>query len=1653
MKKASTLTEDDSSPSLAKSSGVPSTHTSLLDSCLEKSSNDAPLMSKENSVTEVQRLLQENAKLLQEKKELQQIIAARKVEEDRDRLREGSSVPAADGKEGALKPKEPGSSTPSTDEEELVAKRKKKEEELLTAIALLEEKVKSIESQKKQLQEAFSTSSLVYVEREHLFGQLYSELKVELEAVREEKNDLRVALLDAEERVAKAKAAAVPAATTSTSSLPLSRAHTATTGSTGVHSDVHTAVLLERLQQEIHDAFDRVVASAGVPSDAHALRTARKDALSRPRKGRSDRQPPSEEEEKDRRVSSAVMVGSGRDEATGNGGSSSSAEENHSTEWKHHADGSHGKEPKGGYDSSSEVGIMPRLFREEFDRQRQAVLSSTSGLHIPKGAASLRAASPTSSKTSVKGAKASLSGQRKRGRPRSTAHGNEMENASYKAEEKNGKGRPEKGSPLALRDRSDGHAAEGTTRSIDSGGAGKPGMSSSLHVEGENGATTKRKREGNGPSHRSASSSCASSASRKGSVTLTNPFHGANMMLHPAPSKNWDPHPNSGADGALPHREEDRHGSREGHTSHPSTLLHRTSTMKNVSTDDSSATGTQESPHRTLSMEKYIYRACRTSPPPTSAARLRDQHDVLRTYHFSNWTAMASDVQTFLLKAARHPSALSSFASHGGGGVPENGTDHASSSPPTTPAAREALHASDAHFPSHGSLSGALFSVWSSFWNGVSSSSMEDTIWRLLHVVVPLNESQLVPALQRTFSTGLLALMSHGVQADGGVPVKARGSDDSVASTLRTAVDESTMGKERHRDGTQAESLLSTKDSILHCSTALRQMHALATALNFLWLQQVGRVMSKTTGQETSEDTHPRQAGTANASSSSSLSSLSTLISTIHEHIVQLLMDTTVVALHRWRQTPISSLSFPSSPVPSTVSGSEAKGFDVHLGNLFLGKATQPVQWPAGLESRWGTLQLWMTCWRALLGRTAPRHQRLLSFLPPSHVLHLYDRLFIQDVVVPSIGWSDFLLAWHENRPSPPEKEEEEGATTGQAVLAEEARSGCPVSPSLASSFSSFSSFSFPPPFLASSSFHSHGVMVYAIKAIMAACLRSVTEETDFVVYESGMPIFLPSSSPFRHISPVLPTPTQAADAKEPMEKRADGSFGISLPTSHHQGDRTPPLPPEEDGTKQRLEIPLVWLDFTSAVGWSVGTSSVDEMTHLAVRLAVGGVGPAEEASNVQANEEGKEDSRTWGTTRSTTDSPPSRRTAEDVASAERKEGGETEREDEGESNDHGEAAADETVAESSSTVVSLFAPPPLSALEQAQSLLKWETENGAALSALRLIVFFKGFNYIASVVQPFIQAELYPDEREKKPTILKKDDSTHRSVRCPSCVDAHDTHSSTSCTSNAHRGDDLMAYILSSAVMDFRVVVEGSASQLTPPFTSSPTSLSSDFTASGTATAATPALGPSSSSSAAVHDVEHKMDGKSDDNAHSSAFVDSMQCSGTALGGFSTANDEAATALGTLSSSSLLPGNGKSGQEATEKAKAEVSMVAVEERSVPEPTAYARVLEFLHEYILTTTLRPPSRTPISFDVASTVQIFSVAGIIQLLSEASCSSAVIQHYLSAWRTWLRTAIRKFAAKKGLAVSEDAKALVPGLVPKDSVWCTRTGKWILEVFLP
>eukprot|EP00796_Vickermania_ingenoplastis_P008195 gene8195-5721_t len=97
------------------------------------------------------------------------------------------------------------------------------------------------------------------------------------------------------------------------------------------------------------------------------------------------------------------------------------------------------------------------------------------------------------------------------------------------------------------------------------------------------------------------------------------------------------------------------------------------------------------------------------------------------------------------------------------------------------------------------------------------------------------------------------------------------------------------------------------------------------------------------------------------------------------------------------------------------------------------------------------------------------------------------------------------------------------------------------------------------------------------------------------------------------------------------------------------------------------------------------------------------------------------------------------------------------------------------------------------------------------------------------------------------------------------------------------------------------------------------------------------------------------------------------------------------------------------------------------------------RVLHYLTEYVMSANL--------PFALLGTVRVMSVAALVQLVSSAS--PRAMQHHLEPVVKWLRGGLQKFAAQRGLAVSENAKQALPQLLPRESAWGSKTGLWVLD----
>lgn len=97
------------------------------------------------------------------------------------------------------------------------------------------------------------------------------------------------------------------------------------------------------------------------------------------------------------------------------------------------------------------------------------------------------------------------------------------------------------------------------------------------------------------------------------------------------------------------------------------------------------------------------------------------------------------------------------------------------------------------------------------------------------------------------------------------------------------------------------------------------------------------------------------------------------------------------------------------------------------------------------------------------------------------------------------------------------------------------------------------------------------------------------------------------------------------------------------------------------------------------------------------------------------------------------------------------------------------------------------------------------------------------------------------------------------------------------------------------------------------------------------------------------------------------------------------------------------------------------------------------RVLHYLVEYVTSSRLPLP--------LVGSVRVLSIAGAVQLVSAGG--PRVIRQHLMPIVKWLRTAVKKYAALRGLSVSEDPKKALPRLLPKESAWQSTTGLWVLE----
>lgn len=1725
------LSEDDFPASSSKYSVKNNSNAPVLSSLLAEGNPDAsgtPSM-KHTNTGEVQRLLRENKKLRQENLTLKIEVERHRLQgkgsstsrlQPSDPMKESETDPHSssqrshysasrssntrnlqspgDEEKGNLKGQEVGSSASrdggdASSKKKTTTRRENEDEEGATKMTLkLKEEVQQLTSRNRQLQEALSTSTLVYTEREHVFGRLYYDLQVELEALREEKNDLKVALQEAREKLWKAETAPsveapTPASTTDSVSalgppttcitsteevLPSlvpsgeksSLRHTTSPlvfprTESGNDPTGSTEFVWQRLQQEISLAFHRTASATGMkwdPSSFLVLPSPLKEYSSEGNgvpthfplqtKNRSSHQvkkqwggAPSktslrekldvffhETEGTSSQVRDRAHEGHQEEEETHRAADAATNTQLPSQAVKTHPVG---KAPAAYQEDhlDSSLGMiqsMPEAFREELERQRQAVLASTEGLRLPKGAGVLRAPprgvsrggavrvpSPSSSTGMSTSSHGPPVAPRKRGRPptkpkventerdeaqEDDVEGTEKRRRAGEKEEEAERNRQAHNKEWAS------SSSNGSAASMQLLGAlppGRMGASSSL-LEGSMAALphdaqqttkqtriTKGKRRGGASSTASSTSSSVASPFLSPSSKMENPFLNAKMVARFTTGVKHTPdHPSASVhaegDGSSPavtrHHGEDK-GGREGRRCTPSMISGQEGTG-----------GAQGVLSRRLSLEAYIYRVCRRVPLPSSSSLLRDQQDLLRSYPSSNWSAMAEDIVKFLLKAACHPSVLSTTRSERSDGL-RNGHEGVDSSDcPALPQESAPDQRSTPLLPSAvPSCSASPFASWTKLWSSLSSSSLEDTVWRVLQAVLPLNRQSLFAALQASFCAGLLALMQHRTEGS----FLSMDSKDKEGRQTRMQMENEDAPQEEaathggvHRTG-QTHSFL----------TAVWQMHTLATALNFLWLQDViDRVEKLSESNSLERPTYHRP-----ASSSSSLSSLERSVSSIREHIVQLLMDLTLLALRGWSHT--ASLVSSSSAADAHEPHKERRSTSPSVPRMTERSST--VEWPRAIESRSSILFLWMTCWRALLGRTLHRHLRFISFSSSSvHLVReVYEELFLYDVVVPSFGLSHLLLSWRKQEASlhstlalqdKVEKREEE----------EKARSS-PSGPSSGVE----SSLSIPSSSL-SSPFRSHGLMIYAMKSIMASCITILVEDLD------------------QHYG----TPPLEEETAPSASSWSSASYAAALPPPHH------------------TEALSFWQEFTRSIGWSVAVCDVGEMTRIAVQLALR-VPPSKEERQETIPEEKRREQK---------DEDADVEGSQDDASGA----------------DGNNEAENASLSSSTSSITcprtAPLALPPLSASEQARLLLKWENNNGAALLALRFIVFFKGFNYIASVVQPLVQAALSKGKVEEdggisagagpcstiasaaaKTTSGKgHEDGDPEGGEAEPHGPRHDTQRC------IHRGDDLMAYILSTAVMDFRLVVEStstnilSSSSLTSPIPAwNGWSLSPSLTTVRDETVKERKEGDLSTTTNEEFLLENRCVVES--SIMPGALATDVLHSGVP---FSNTSLEDGADNGPVVASSvchptlhprLLSGNGEVSKENKGRG------VSGEEKELHEGNAYVRILEFLREYVWTTTMRPPSRVPIPFTLVSTTQVLSVAGIMQLFSGGSCSSAVIQHYLLEWRSWLRTAVKKFAAQKGLGMHEDAKLAIPRVVEKDSAWRTRTGQWILEVLLP
>lgn len=1784
----------------------------------------------------------------------------------------------------------------------------KKEEQYEEMVSQLKAEIQQLTSRNRQLQEGLGTSTLVYTEREHVFGKLYYDVQVELEALREENNDLRVLLKEARgETSAKVESFGTGATTSTTANnnngmrwsapslLPLSTS-TKTTGDGALvpfstvgsadqeqnlpyHSrspgrrsggdDICAEGLLRRMQQEISTAFHRIASSIGLPweegmregitagggdgggplgpghtrsagrrkDDIHGGHTHKKGAGSS--SNRKNQQGSGEVSHNvyDNSSGSTSGTHSSMNGTKGRAIEQTARDGSHNA-WENGATGPRRGETKAEihgirdstsyevdeYNHAEELRNMPKLFREQLEREREIVLASTDGLRIPTGAGVLRAPprkmskgtrSVISSKSSTDGAGAATT--RKRGRPRTLSK--TVEEGGLDHSLKRDKSEPAQESENA-------HQRRGML--VNAGDYDnkerRGGDCSSLddHTEVQ---------------RKTAPSIAFPSTTTSPSFSPHSPSAGVNSSLKRKMVSQWTSHcaevegiqSSSGSSikrttGAIDHCD----GSYTSHIDH----AERTSC---TTPGEKSFGMSRRTPLRLVSMEEYIEKACQSSTSSASSspstAVYWDQEEVFPEDLSSKWSEMAEDIPKILFKVSCYPSMLDPVSSTSDGNAPHPHTLHHREGPhSSSPGSQERRQGSSTsscflphHLPSSSSSSSTLgmpnamrvfsssqFSSWTMLWACLSTCSIENRIWHAIRAVRRLNHSDLLLALKSALFMEILALMQRLTESEL-TALEPRKNDDSdtredqdarnTGTTTTTATTEEgrgetpvdverespikscmkagSAGEERKTREERENTRLLHGARSLSFSTMVCQMYTLATALNFLWLQEVLEGMEKVFEGNSLDPTTKNSSlpCASNIHTTPALANLKERVSTIREDIVQLLMDMAVIALKGWHcalSLPFtSSLAFSScASEGNAMDDEDVRACMEHtneMGNPHAAACSRIVLPPA-MQARSSLLFLWMTFLRALLGRTLPRHLRLRSFVssPCALIQDVYDELFLYDVVLPSFGLPDLVFAW-KNRSHEHGKGEAAASTSNAPTTVavsgeeeEEKRSSAPSSFSSSASSFCFSSFLPYPTNKTSSSFrtvfHAHGLMIYALKSILAACLTNLVKDFDSLYRYPPHSASLTSRRPSSSIPSSSPAPSQGppcnadvlrdSTAVEVSEKAVghdslcsaamvkDGLKDVEMNTQEENEEKVQEsgerlvlpgsIPPEQE--EQHKHAWGVWLDFTGSIGWSVAVCSLQEITQLAVSLTLSAsstkerfpsqrnIEPHQTTSgndhrhgrslSMEKLETGKEEDRgnVWNENENLEEEKERR--LDNHHKAQEIEIGSKEKNPE-----------EEDVSTLSCSPSFAPSPPslsPLSSTEQDRALLQWEKKSGAALLALRFIVLFKGFEFIATDIQPLIQAEL---QRQVDNKLFHSEimSNTLFSIVPPpltstalTTTSASTTSASTSVTPiprtpnndvgdrhhggtarGCHRGDDLMAYILSSAILDMDLVIKGEITNVL----SSPSSIPAYAVCltSATSTSRIPSSslpGSSVSSSCMIKcaeegctfqgDIHTNEENRAADSARLNHYT--MNNRNEVLP--SSCHEAPAQHMShhesmLLSSSAkdlflptlTLPRGEQQQQHQEEQERKEdkkVILLPAEEKErivvrsekqgteVERSSVYVHVLEFLHQYLQTTIMRPPSRTPTPLALISHTQLLALSGIIQLLRSGCRRREEIQHYLLPSRSWMMTGVRKMAAQNGFAVSENVKQVIDLLVHgRDSPWGTRRGRWILEILLP